>query len=87
MATYRITCATKVHEHRHITTIGDSSARWTVVQARTAIARGDVFYTVSPSTGKQARVRAYDCPCGVKSLRSAPDAVKDNNLDNLLNCR
>lgn len=86
MSTYQITCATKIHPHRHITQIGGVGARWTVDQARAAIARGDVFYTVSRLTGKQARVLAFDCSCGVKSLRSNADAVTDNNLDNLPNC-
>jgi hypothetical protein len=57
-----------------------------VAEARALIARGTQFETVSPSTGKRARILAYDCQCGVKSLRSAADAVKDNNLDNLRNC-
>lgn len=84
--TYKITCATKVHPHRHITKIGGPSGSWTTEQARVAIARGDVFYTVSPSTGKQARVLRHTCSCGVNTLRSVADAVTDNNLDNLRNC-
>jgi hypothetical protein len=82
----QITCATKVHAHRHITEIGGPNGSWTVAEVRALIARGVQFETVSPSTGRRARVLPFDCQCGVKSLRSAADAVKDNNLDNLPNC-
>jgi len=83
---YQITCATKAETHRHILNIGGPSGSWTVTQARNLIATGSVFETVSPSTGRRARVMPYDCHCGVKSLRSHSDAVADNNLDNLRNC-
>lgn len=86
MAT-QITCATESAVHGHILRIGGPDGSWTVTEARGLIARGVQFETVSPSTGKRARVLAYDCHCGTKSLRSAADAVKDNNLDNLPNCR
>ncbi|MGZ4688182.1 MAG: DUF3892 domain-containing protein [Acidimicrobiia bacterium] len=86
LASHQITCATKVHPHRHIVRVGGPSGSWSVEQARAAIARGEVFFTVSPSTRKQARVERYTCSCGVLTLRSSPDAVTDNNLDNLRNC-
>lgn len=86
MAQHQITCATKIHAHRHITKVGGPTGRWTVAEARAAIARGEVFYTVSPSTRRTARIDRYTCTCGVLTLRSAADAVKDNNLDNLPNC-
>jgi hypothetical protein len=47
---------------------------------------GDVFNTYSPSTDKCADVHKYTCAvkgCEVETLRSAADAVTDNNLDNL----
>jgi hypothetical protein len=58
----------------------------TVAAVRTSIGQGNRFYTVSPSTGKQADVRPFDCTCGVKTIRSHEDAMKDNNLDNLVAC-
>jgi hypothetical protein len=88
MASYQITCATKVHAHRHITTVGGpvlGSAG--VEQARALIASGDTLYTVSPSTGQRATVERFDCPSdGVHSLRSSADATGDNNLDDLPSC-
>jgi hypothetical protein len=84
---HQITCATKVHEHRHILGIGGPDGRWTVAQAYAAIDRGEDFHTVSPSTGKRARVVKYVCPCGTSSLTTTADAVHDNNLDYLPDCR
>jgi hypothetical protein len=77
-----------LHAHRHIVKVGNEGGSFTVEQARAAIAAGDRLFTVSPSTGRQANVERYTCPspCGYQTLRSAPDAVKDNNLDNLPNC-
>jgi hypothetical protein len=95
VATYRIVCVNTEHPHRHITQVGTGSDpdqaanRWTVSQVRAALANGDRFYTVSPSTGKTADVRADDCRingCTIKTIRSTPDAVTDNNLDNLRIC-
>jgi hypothetical protein len=53
----------------------------------TRLADGDTFNTHSPSTDKVADVHKYVCEvqgCTVDTLRSAPDAVSDNNLDNLI---
>lgn len=78
--------------HGHITAVGvgtdpgQASLRETVTQVRTNLSNGVVYYTVSPSTGKIALVYSYDCACGVKTIRSAADAVWDNNLDNLRLC-
>jgi len=83
---YQITCATKVHPHRHITKVGGPSGSWTVAQARAAIAAGTVFFTLSPTTGRRATVERYNCSCGCATLRTTADAVTDNNLDNLPNC-
>lgn len=44
------------------------------------------FYTYSPSTGMTADVHTLDCCGGLHTLRSAADAVADNNLDNLPPC-
>jgi hypothetical protein len=78
--------------HGHITAVGigsdptKASHRETVTQVRANLSNGVVYYTVSPSTGKVALVHTFDCRCGVKTIRSAPDAVRDNNLDNLRLC-
>jgi hypothetical protein len=58
----------------------------TVGEVRSAIAAGDVFYTVGPTSGKVAIVRNDICKaygCTVQTIRSGADAVPDNNLDNL----
>ena len=96
MSDYRIVCTTRsgfptALGHRHIVSVGTgvdpnkTDASWTVPQVRSAMARGDRFYTVSPSTAKVANVEAYDC-CNLQTLRSTPDAVADNNLDRLRLC-
>ncbi len=94
MADYRIVCINTEHPHRHITRAGTGNpARadevWTVAQVRSKIAQGDTFHTISPSTGRRAEVRSGDCNvdgCTVKTIRSAADAIADNNLDNLRAC-
>ena len=96
MADYWIVCVNTEHPHRHITHVGTGTStstytkRWTVEEARIALARGDTFHTISPSTSRRAGVYADTCHypnCEVKTLRSAADAITDNNLDNLPNCR
>ena len=96
MASYRIVCVSTLHPHRHITDVGvgnDSSqaeAMWSVEKVRSMIREGHRFITYSPSTGKYADVRPDDCKyagCTVKTIRSAADAVADNNLDNMRACR
>jgi hypothetical protein len=91
----QIVCVTTEHPHRHILSVGVggwSSAptvRLTVGQVRAALSAGEVFYTYSPSTQKTALVDPDTCKatgCTVKTIRSAPDAVWDNNLDNLAVC-
>jgi len=81
LASHQITCATKIHPHRHITTVGNAQYRWTVTQARAAITAGDALYTVSPSTGARApRGRRFSgAPAaglakGAYVLTDAPDA-------------
>jgi hypothetical protein len=95
MSDYRIVCVNTEHPHRHITHVGTGisassyTQHWTVAEARNALARGDTFHTISPSTGKRADVHADTCDyanCDVKTLRSAADHIADNNLDNLPSC-
>src|ERR1035437_7964044 len=88
----RIVCVTTVHPHRHIVSVGiggEPVAPFTtlvVAEVRAALAAGTAFYTLSPSTGKEAQVRRADtCAfegCHVATIRSVSDAVADNNLDN-----
>jgi len=96
MLTLRIVCVETLHPHRHITHVGtgdnpnQASDRWTVAQVRSAIRNGNRFYTYSPSTGRTADVEPYDVWVGnqlIETIRSTPDAVPDNNLDNLRVCR
>ncbi len=95
MATHRIVCVEREHPHRHINAVGtgndpqSADGRLTVGQVRSAIINGDRFYTYSPSTGWTADVEPYDAwtPSGwVLTIRSTPDAVTDNNLDNMRGC-
>lgn len=97
MGHFRITCVEWSYRtqrgHQHIIAVGINSAGGNVAEqlisvadARTQIAYGRAtFYTQSPSTGKLATVQPYDC-CGIQTLRSGPDAVRDNNLDDLGVC-
>jgi len=94
MADYRIVCVNTEHPHRHITNVGTGNPAmadrmWTVAEVRAALAKGETFDTISPSTGKRAEVHADDCKepdCTVKTIRSVGDTVTDNNLDNLRAC-
>ena len=92
---HRIVCVNKEYTHSHITLVGTGTnaqhwdRTWTVKEVREALERGDRFYTVSASSGKAAWVRADNCRvagCTIKTIRSNPDAVTDNNLDNMSGC-
>lgn len=99
MGPFRVVCTTQEPinlpvSHRHIVAVGTGSDpdkytdRWTLAQVITAIESGTVFFTVSPSTGAVALVQVVSCwHCNRKIIRSAADAVTDNNLDNLRFCR
>src|SRR5688500_13494584 len=79
---HRIVCTEQsnppAYGHGHILAVGvgsdpsKASTRMTVAAVRSALRNGDVFYTVSPSTGKVALVRAFTC-CGIDTIKSAPD--------------
>ena len=92
MAEYRIVCADLQHPQRHIVRVGTAPASnrptkmWSTEEVRHALAARAFFYTTSPSTRKRAAVFADTCRipgCSVRTLRSAADAVRDNNLDNM----
>jgi hypothetical protein len=99
MSKHRIVCTEQEPvyaptTHAHIVAVGTGTnpakadARWTLAQVIEAIDRGEVFYTVGPTSGKVALVVVVGCRhCGRRIIRSAPDAVKDNNLDSLRRCQ
>ena len=79
--------------HPHVARVGTglepgTPARlWTVDEVIEGFARGDSFFTRSPSTGRIARIEIVACEvCGRRILRSATDAVTDNDLDELSGC-
>jgi hypothetical protein len=92
MSDYQITCVTMSPRtaagHHHIVAVGIAgiSQAVSVSEAYLLMNAGHRFYTVSPSTGAIAWVRQDEC-CGIDTLISHADAVKDNNLDNLGPCR
>jgi hypothetical protein len=92
MAEYQIVCVNRVHGNGHITHVGIQGLPgvWTVAQVRASIGRGNSFYTVSPSTRAVAGVEPYDLlhlSRTIETIRSASDAIADNNLDSLRACR
>jgi len=91
MATYQITCADRLDAHEHITHVGINGQHgtWTVDYVRRLISQGSTFFTISPSTHQRAAVLVSDArhvERTVETLTSAPDAIQDNNLDNLRTC-
>jgi hypothetical protein len=93
MAAYKIVCADRLYEHRHITHVGTgpgpANEKWTVMQVRTALRDGDRFYTEDPATGRTADVEPYNANVGGKiiyTIRSTPDSIKGNNLDYIRGC-
>jgi hypothetical protein len=98
MARYRIICTNQepVHlptTHAHIVAVGTGvtpdhyDRKWTLDQVLWAMDQGDTFYTQGKETGRIAGVVKYECSqCRRIYIRSTPDAVRDNNLDNLLRC-
>lgn len=99
MASHRIVCTdqepvTAPRTHQHIVAVGvgtdpdKADARWTLNEVLEALDRGDSFYTKGVKSGKIAYVEAVYCGvCNRRIIRSKPDAVADNNLDNLRDCR
>lgn len=88
MSAYQIVCVETKEPHEGIIAVGTSSdgvradQRWTVAAVREAIEKGTRFYTVSPSTGDEADVELFGT-----GIRTDPDEVTDNNLDDLRACR
>ena len=97
MGQYHVICtinspATTPPIHGHIIRIGAEDAKgsyrsWTVGEVYNAMDQGETFYTTSPDLKHVALVHKYRCPAHqIDTLQSAPDATKDNNLDNLPKC-
>ncbi len=99
MAQYRIICTNQEpvgmpHDRAHIVGVGTGPSAssytgyWTLQQVLDAMDAGHTFYTYGEKSGKSASVQKYICPnCTRTHIRSAPDAVTDNNLDNLSVCK
>lgn len=99
MTTYRIVCtdqqpASMPPQHAHIVAVGvgddpnRATARFTLQDVIQKIDAGDQFYTQGTLSGKVAKVEKYRCGrCNQTHIRSTPDAVQDNNLDNLRSCK
>lgn len=99
MARYRIVCTVQVPADAHprnakIVAVGTgtdadrAARRWEVKEVVAAMDAGDSFYTKGDRSGRVAEVEKYWCAvCGEWHIRSAPDAVLDNNLDSLRTCR
>lgn len=98
MSTYRIVCtnqepASQPPQHAHIVAVGvgddpnKATQRLTLAQVLQMIERGDKFFTKGVQSEKTAWVEKYLClSCHQYHIRSAADAVKDNNLDSLPYC-
>jgi Protein of unknown function (DUF3892) len=88
MSAFQVVCVETKEPHEGIIAVGTSSdgvradRRWTVSAVRQAIEAGDRFFTVSPSTEDEADVEPYG-----DGIRTDPDEVTDNNLDDLRACR
>jgi hypothetical protein len=58
-----------------------------VLEVYEALDRNDTFYTYGPQSKKVALVEKFRCqPHNFDTLRTEPDALTDNNLDNLPRC-
>jgi hypothetical protein len=81
------------HVHSHVIIVGTEkqagfSKLWTITQVYNAIDQGETFVTYGEKSQKTAAVLKHICPlCDEKTLRSAPEAAADNNLDNLPICQ
>lgn len=96
---YRIVCTEQEPvgappQHAHIVAVGTgddankSSQRYTLAEVIRMMDRGDRFYTKGERSGRIALVIKVACSrCGHTIIKSAPDAVQDNNLDSLRYCR
>jgi hypothetical protein len=84
MADYRIVCVEK--DHGHIVAVGTGTdpdkveRMWSATEVRKALKARHTFHTVG-SDDKKAYVQA------LVIIRTRPDHLKNDNLDNLTPCR
>jgi hypothetical protein len=93
---YLVVCSNRpevTRGHRHIVSVGTGDEPgeahrrvWTVAQVYASLDRGHLFVTESPTSKRTARVEKITCSCGESGLRSNPDQVTDNNMDDLPDC-
>lgn len=97
MSQYRIVCTTQEpaylpNDKAHIVAVGTGlpsgyDRYWRLSEVLAAMDHGDSFYTYGERSQKVALVEKYACPwCSKTHIRSVPDAIPDNNLDNLPRC-
>jgi hypothetical protein len=92
IGTRRESCDTP-RVHAHVVIVGTEkssgySKLWTITQVYNAMDQGDTFYTCGEKSQKIVAVQKYSCPlCAEKTLRSAPEAATDDNLDSLPTCQ
>jgi len=98
MSAYRIVCTnqepvSQPPQHAHIVAVGigadpnKASRRLSLAEILQMVDQGDQFFTQGAQSGKVAHVEKFWCShCRRNHIRSAADAVKDNNLDNLRIC-
>jgi hypothetical protein len=99
MADFRIICTIQVPVNEpttraHIVEVGTGSdpnqadRRWKLDEVLRAMDIGHTFHTIGTQSGRRAGVHKYVCGgCTRTYIRSAPDAISDNNLDSLRVCR
>ena len=97
MTTYLIGCVNTLNPHSHIVSaqtqrqVGNGyepePTIFGVDSILSMLTNGDRFETYSPTIDKAASVYIDMCNvdgCNIETIRSAPDAVADNNLDNMV---
>lgn len=99
MADYRIVCTThspvdEPSRRTHIVAVGTGTdpghadIKWSLDDVLLAIRRGDRFYVKGERSARIAWVEPYVCSfCRRTYIRTTPDDVTDNNLDNLRRCQ
>jgi len=73
--------------HYHITALDTapkpgSPDRWSITSVLSALADGDLFYTIS-GLGDPAFARPYRCMCGFETVRTTPAGDTKDGLERL----
>jgi hypothetical protein len=84
---------TNSNQEEHIVAVGvgddpnTAVRRWTLDEILAAMDLADIFYTRGTTSDNVALVEKYTCTqCGRVYIRSAAEAVTDNDLDSLRRC-